>query len=122
LGLRAGDDGTGLAVELSPGWGTGAEAPSGNRLLDAFRQEGATSAPEGRVDARVSWGMRAADLVAGTEVLRPWAELSLGEASRLARAGVALEGAVRVDLALERRESGTGAAEHGVMVRLDTRF
>ncbi len=56
-------------------------------------------------------------------MLRPYAEFSLTDgASHQVRTGVALEGPVRTNLALEHRKDAAGPAEHGVMLRLDTGF
>ena len=125
LGLRAREDGTGLAFALSPGWGTEAGALHGGGLLGALDGDAGAAArsPAAHLDGRVSWGARIPGLVAGPELLRPWAAFSLsGGASRHFRTGLALEGPIRMNLALERRESTTGPAEHGIMLRIDTRF
>ena len=122
LGMRAREDGTGLAFTVSPGWGMHASQEVG--LLDAFGGDagGEAAAPTAYLDGRVSWGTRINGLVAPRETLRPWAELSLsGEVSHI-RTGLALEGPLRTSVAVERRESDTGPAEHGLMLRLDTRF
>ncbi len=120
LALRPNSGGTGLGLTLSPGWGT--EAVGGDSLLAAFTDADDISAAEQpalRLDGRVSWGAR----LGGWHVLRPWAEFSLDAASsRHLRGGLAVEGLVRASLAVERRESATGPAEHGVLLRLGARF
>ncbi len=125
LGLRAREDGTGLAFALSPGWGTEAGALHGGGLLGVLDGDAGAAArsPAAHLDGRLSWGARIPGLVAGPELLRPWAAFSLsGGASRHFRTGLALEGPIRMNLALERRESAAGPAEHGIMLRIDTRF
>ena len=120
LGMRAREDGTGLAFTVSPGWGTHASQEAA--LLDSIAGDVAGVAPTAYLDGRVSWGTRAGALLPGARLLRPWAELSLsGEVSHI-RTGLALEGPLRTSVAVERRESDTGPAEHGLMLRLDTRF
>ncbi len=123
LGMRAREDGTGLAFALSPGWGTEAGVLEEARLLDTLdRDAGAAAAPALHLDGRVSWGARLGGLFGAGDVLRPYGEFSAGEASRHLRMGLALEGPVTLGLALDRRQGATGPAEHGVMLRLDTRF
>ena len=122
IGLRAQADGTGLAFTVSPGWGTQVSQEAG--LMDGLGEDAtaASTSPHAYLDGRVSWGTRIGGLVAPRETLRPWAELSLsGEVSHI-RTGLALEGPLRTSLAVERRESDTGPAEHGIMLRLDTRL
>ena len=123
FGLQPRANGTGLGLELSPGWGAGGEAVKQDGLLASLRDP--RTEPRLHLDARVSWGMRllGRGLYGPGERLSPYAELSLaGEGSRLLRAGLALEGPVSLGLGLERREGSAAPAEHGVMLRLDTRF
>ncbi len=123
LGMRAREDGTGLAFALSPGWGTQAGVLEEARLLDTLdRDAGTAAAPALHLDGRVSWGSRVGGLFGAGDLLRPYAEFSAGEASRHLRMGLALEGPVTLGLALDRRQDATGPADNGVMLRLDTRF
>jgi len=119
---------------LSPGWGFEAPgaATQGDLLLGApgvtGRQfAGAAAELGGRIDARVSWGapmtvaMRRGFLPGG--VLRPYADLSLGETSASLRTGVALEGPVRLELSAEgRREGAEAGTRLGVKLSVEARF
>ena len=125
LGLQTRANGTGLGLTVSPGWGTHSQAPQQEGLLASFQDGSAHAEPALRLDGRVSWGMRllGSGLYGPGERLSPYAELSLVEdGTRSLRTGLALEGSVNMGLALERRESPTHAAEHGLMLRLDSRF
>ena len=127
LGLQPRANGTGLGLTISPGWGTQSEAVKQDGLLAAFEEgtPGQVSAPAAHLDGRVSWGMRLAGqgLYGPGERLSPYAEFSFVEdGTRHLRTGVALEGPVGMGLALERRESPADSIEHGLMLRLDTRF
>ena len=118
LALRPQADGSGLGLTLSPGWGTATVGEEG--LLDAFAGADNTfvGAPALRLDGQVSRGERI-----GQHVLSPYAKFSFDEAlSRHLRGGLALEGPVQTSLAVERRENAIGPVEHGIMLRLDTRF
>ncbi len=123
VGLRAKADGTGLAFALSPGWGaSGAEY--GDGLLGSLDGDAdAEHTPAAHLDGRISWGIQVPGLIAHREMLRPYAEFSLTDgAAHRVRTGVALEGPVQTNLALEHRKDAAGPAEHGVMLRLDTGF
>ena len=127
LGLQPRANGTGIVLTVSPGWGTQAEALKQDGLLAAFEEgaPGQVSAPAAHLDRRLSWGMRlpGQGLYGPGERLSLYAKFSLVEdGTRHLRTGVALKGPVGMGLALERRESPTKSAEHGVMLRLDTRF
>ena len=89
--------------------------------MEAFhRDTSASSASEGlRLDGRIAWGT----LLSGGRLLNPYAEMALAEdAERHARAGLRLEGPVNANLALDHRESGSGGADTGVLLRLDMQF
>ncbi len=123
VGMRAREDGTGLAFALSPGWGTEAGVLEETRLLDTLdRDAGAAAAPALHLDGRVSWGARLGGPFGPGDLLRPYAEFSASEAARHLRMGLALEGPVTLGLALDRRQDATGPADNGIMLRLDTRF
>ena len=127
LGLQPRANGTGLGLTVSPGWGTHGEALKHDGLLASFEEgaPGHVSAPAAHLDGRLSWGMRlpGQGLYGPGERLSPYAEFSLVEdGTRHLRTGLALEGSVGMGLALERRESPADSAEHGLMLRLDTRF
>ncbi len=123
VGLRAKADGTGLAFALSPGWGASGAQQGESGLLGTLDGDEAEHTPAAHLDGRISWGIQVPGLIAHREMLRPYAEFSLtdDDAHRL-RTGVALEGSVRTNLALEHRKDAAGPAEHGVMLRLDTGF
>ena len=121
LGLRPQADGTGLAFSLSPGWGSGTDARRDGGLLEAFHHDvSAASVSDGlRLDGRIAWGTR----LSGQRLLRPYVEMALAEdASRHARVGFRLEGAVNLNLALDHQESEAGTTDTGMFLRLDTRF
>jgi len=119
--LRPRGDGTGLALALSPGWGTVTSETEGVLLSEHPRRGRAEAG--GVVDAHVSWGTRVAGPVPGWRAtLRPYADLSLRETSGHVRAGISLEGPVAVNLAVEHREAGSGSPKRDVMLLLGMRF
>ncbi len=123
VGLRAKADGTGLAFALSPGWGASGAQQGESGLLGTLDGDAAEQEPAAHLDGRVSWGIQVPGLIAHREMLRPYAEFSLTDgASHQVRTGVALEGPVRINLALEHRKDAAGPAEHGIMLRLDVQF
>ena len=125
LSLQPRANGTGLGLTVSSGWGTRGEAAKQDGLLASLEDGYAGAVPVLHLDGRVSWGMRllGQGLYGPGERLSPYAEFSLVEdGTRHLRTGVALEGSVGMGLALERRENPSNTAEHGLMLRLDTRF
>ena len=125
LGLQPRTNGTGLGLTISPGWGTHGELVKEDGLLATFGDGHVDTDPALRLDGRVSWGMRLSGqgLYGPGERLTPYAEASVIEdGARHLRLGVTLEGTVGMGIAVERRESVDDAADHGLMLRLDTRF
>ena len=125
MSLQPRANGTSLGLAVSSGWGTRGEAAKEDGLLASLEDGYAGSEPVMHLDGRLSWGMRllGQGLYGPGERLSPYAEFSLVEdGTRHLRTGLALEGPVGMDLALERRKSPSDSAEHGLMLRLDTRF
>jgi len=119
--LRPRGDGTGLALALSPGWGT-VTSETEDSLLPERRRKGAAGAG-GVVHAGISWGTRMAGPVSGwSGMLRPYADLSLGETAGHVRAGVSFEGPAAVNLAVEHREGDSASSESGVMLLFGLQF
>jgi len=117
FGLRPRADGTGLALSLSPRLGRDAAGAAARSLLpDAPAAAGGAFGAGKRRRARLA-GNPYAD-----GVLLPWADLSLGQASGYLRAGIALEGPVRLDLVAESRDGGASASAHGLSLRIGTTF
>ena len=101
LGLASREDGTGLGLTLSPGWGTQAEASKQDGLLAALDGSSAGQEPAAHLDGRVSWGMKlpGQGLYAPGERLSTYAELSVAEEGA---------GHLQTGLALETRLPGAG--------------
>ena len=119
LALRPRTDGTGLGLTLSPSWG--ADPTAGNGLMAAFMEEESTRASDEafRLTGRLSWGTK----LRHRRLLRPYAAFDhVEDVSRSLRAGLELDGRVRMSLATERRETDAEGVDHSVLLRLDTRF
>jgi len=115
-GLRPRADGTGLALSLSPGLGRDAAGAAARGLLpDAPAAAGGAFGAGGRVDARL-----AGNPCAWRRFAALGGDLSLGQASGYLRAGIALEGPVRFDLAAESRDGGASTSAHGLSLRIGT--
>ena len=117
--LGPGADGRGLSLSLRPRWGAGT---GGAEALWRDELPGLSGAGDGAaLDARIGYGVAVAP--AGG-LLTPFVEAGMSESRRL-RVGTRFDGR-RADLGLElsgeRRESGNGGAEHGVLFDLRLRF
>ena len=121
LGLYPREDGTGLGLTLSPGWGTQAEASKQDGLLaaDGFQSaldRGSTGQePAAHLDSRVSWGMKlpGQGLYAPGERLSTYAELSVVEEGA---------GHLQTGLALETRLPGAGLLAGPLTPHVDFRL
>ncbi len=116
--LGPGADGRGLSLSLRPRWGAGT---GGAEALWRDELPGLSGAGEdAALDARIGYGVGLAE----RGLLTPFVEAGMSKGRRL-RVGTRFEG-WRADLGLElwgeRRESGNGAAEHGVLLDLRLRF
>ena len=120
--LDPGTDKRGLSFSLGPAWG---ETESGGRRLWEDGAAGLTAnddAPAARFDAEIGYGLPA---LGGKSVLTPYSALTLaGEGARHYRVGSRLElgPSATMGIEAERRESGAGAPDHGVMLRAQLRF
>ncbi|MCY4438892.1 MAG: hypothetical protein OXE53_01585, partial [Deltaproteobacteria bacterium] len=116
--LGPGARGRGLSLSLKPRWdaGTGGAEALWRDELPGLSGDG----EEAALDARVGYGVGLAE----RGLLTPFVEAGMSESRRL-RVGTRFDG-WRADLGMElsgeRRESGNGEAEHGVLLDLRVRF
>ena len=120
--LDPGADKRGLSFSLGPAWG---ETESGGRRLWEEGAAGLTAnddAPAARLDAEIGYGLPA---LGGQSVLTPYSALTLAsEGKRHYRLGTRLDlgPSATMGIEAERRESGTAAPDHGIMLRAQIRF
>ena len=118
--LAIGTDGRGLALSLSPSYGTagnGAEAIWQQNQIDSL---GVSHDYQAQLDARLSYGLPAPGDIG---LLLPYSEMTFGSTNSY-RLGIRWQGNSRFDVNLfgESREKANNRSEHAVLLKTRARF
>ena len=124
LGMVADDDGTGLAFALSPAWGDAVDRAMSDGILQPVAvskdRQSADETLDYQLDGSLSWGFPVKGIMSRREILRPYAEFSArNHVSRLVRTGLALDGPLELNLAVDFRTEDGERVERGVRAGME---